>query len=174
MLFPRVRFSPAGLRVLLSAFFGLLAASPLSAGVILSVANPVIAGAPLDQLTLNGTLSASGVIVSLLPGNPPWQLTSSALSIVGLLTPSGLSLPDGGSYTGPIALVQITGSALPGIYPSNSFSISFDDDNGRTSFTNSVNLSADVQQSQVPEPATLFLIPVGLIAVGARRRLRGN
>ncbi len=154
---------------LLFAIFGLFAISNLSAGVVLTIDNPAIAGAPLDVFTLNGSLFASGVTVSLVPSSPPWNVSSAALTVLGVLTPSGLSLPDGGSYIGPIALVQIVGSTPVGSYSSNPFSISFDDDNGRTGYTNSVNLTAEVQ-APVPEPAGMLLAPAGLLAFFIRRR----
>ena len=155
--------------VILFAICGLLAASPLSAGVVLTVDNPAITGSPLDAFTLNGSLFANGVTVSLVPGGPPWTMSSPVLTVLGLLTPSGLSLPDGGSYSGPIALVQIDAGAPAGAYSNNPFSISFDDDNGRTYFTNSVNLTADVQ-AKIPEPAAVLLLPAGLIVLGILRR----
>jgi hypothetical protein len=113
------------------------------------------------------------VTAVLLPSSPAWNLSSSVLTVLGVLTPSGLTLPDGGSYNGPIALVEIGGGATDGNYPSNAFSISFDDDNGRTLFTNTVNLTVDVQtpaSASAPEPAALFLVPAGLIGVGIRKR----
>lgn len=155
---------------LLLLLLGLLPTSQLSAGLILAISNSTISGAPLDQVTLNGTLDASGVTVSIVPSAPPWTLSGSALVVIGLLVPSGLSIPDGGNYSGPIALVQIAGSTPDGSYPTNSFSISFDDDNGRRAFSNSVNLTVDVQ-SQVPEPSTVFLLSGGLVVLGLARRL---
>jgi hypothetical protein len=153
----------------LFAAFGLLAASNLSAGVLLTIDNPAITGAPLDVFTLNGSLFASGVTVSLVPSSPPWTVSSTALTVLGVLTPSGLSLPDGGSYLGPIALVQIVGGTPAGSYPTNPFSLSFDDDNGRTGYTNSVNLTAEVQ-APVPEPGGFLLLPAGLLAFLMGRR----
>jgi hypothetical protein len=153
---------------LLCAVFGLLAAFPLSAGVVLTVDNPAITGSPLDPFTLNGSLFATGVTVSLVPSSPPWTMSSPVLTVLGVLTPSGLWLPDGGSYVGPIALVQIDAGAPAGTYSSNPFSISFDDDNGRTLSTNSVNLTVDVK-ADVPEPSPLFLLPAGLLVLGIRR-----
>jgi hypothetical protein len=154
----------------LVALLALLGASALPAGVVLTIDNPDVLGAPLGQATLTGTLSATGVTAVLLPSSPAWNLSSSVLTVVGVLTPSGLMLPDGGSYIGPIALVEIGGGATDGNYSSNAFSISFDDDNGRTLFTNSVNLTVDVQTpASAPEPAALFLVPAGLIGVGIRK-----
>jgi hypothetical protein len=156
----------------LVALLALFAASDLTAGVVLTIDNADVLGAPLGQATLTGTLSAIGVTAVLLPSSPAWNLSSSVLTVIAL-TPSGLMLPDGGSYNGPIALVEIGGGAADGNYSSNAFSISFDDDNGRTLFTNSVNLTVEVQTpaaASAPEPAALFLVPAGLIGVGIRKR----
>jgi len=153
------------------AALGLFAASHLSAGVVLTIDNSAITGAPLDVFTLNGSLVASGVTVSLIPSSPPWSLSSPALTVIGILTPSGLSLPDGGSYIGPIAQVQIPGGTPDGSYSSNPFSISFDDENGRTFYTNSVNLTAEVE-TPIPEPQGWVLVSAGLLAFVTIRRYR--
>src|SRR5690349_17926992 len=123
--------------------FGLFTVSSLSGGVVLTIDNSAIAGTRLDTFTLPGSLVSSAITVSLIPGRPPWSLSSRALAVLGILTPSGLLRPDGGSYAGPLPQVQIAGGTWDGSYSDNPFSISFGDDSGRTFYTNGVSLTAD-------------------------------
>ena len=140
----------------------------------MTISNPAISGQPGDIVTLNGTLTATAD-VSLIPGTTPSLVTSSVL-ILGANRVTVSSLAMNATYTGPIVDVQISPSAVPGSYPTNSFQLSFDDADGRSGRTPAVNLPVGVLGPPgTPLPPTVVLVLTGVAALGLneiRRRRR--
>ena len=134
--------------------------APAKAGIILTLDNPSITGAPGQIFTLTGSIThadPSEDLVSL-------QSFSFTSSVLQLLTIHPGSAPYPGGYTGNILTVQILANASPGSYAANPFSLTFDSINGRTFSTNPVNLSVTVEA--VPEPGTLLLTLACLLCFG--------
>jgi hypothetical protein len=138
------------------------------AALILTVDNTVLTGPPGTQFTLTGSVLNENVTGEDLVWLEPALLTGTVLSVQDALLPDYIQY--GATYTGNIAVVGILGSAAPGVYPGNLLSFSFDTMNGRTVWTTTAALTANV--TSVPEPGTLGLLILGLAAVGAIRRRR--
>ena len=161
--------------IVAALFAGSAYAQPPHTQLTMTIDNPTITGLPGDVVTLTGTLSSDGD-VSATPGTIPSVLTSTVLTLgANRLTVNGLTATT--PYTGPIVDVQISPSAAPGSYPTNSFQLSFDDENGRSWLTNAPNLTVTVTAPPpgVPLPPTVVLLLTGLGAVGlyeVRRRSR--
>jgi hypothetical protein len=162
---------------ILTVFFAVSAYAQPHTNLTMTIDNPAITGLPGDVITLTGTLTSDGDISSV-PGSTSSVLTSTVLTLgSNRLTVNGLTAST--PYAGAIVDVQISPSAAPGSYPTNSFQLSFDDENGRTWLTNAPNLTVTVTQPPPPPPTplppTVLLLLAGLAAMGiyeVRRRNR--
>src|ERR1017187_6333736 len=135
--------------------FGLFLATAFADILTVSLDTTSLVGAPGTAVTFSGTiLNASGVEVFLNGAGGNLSSPELTLDLTPFFTLTPLSLLDGGSYSGDIFAVAISGVALPGDY-FGTFTILGGVDSQTFDPVGSVDFQVTVSDTTtVPEPSS--------------------
>lgn len=152
---------------LAAIFWGGASVSTAKADVIsITLDSFALMGSPNSSLTYTGTLqnnSGAEVFLNGAGGNLSYSELTLDLSPFFTFTP--LSIPDGGSYNGPLFAVAISAVALSGDY-SGTFTIQGGPDSSTFDTVGTADFQVSVSSvSSVPEPSTILLLGASIGAL---------
>lgn len=151
----------------------LLAGATGRASVIFDLDMPIRSGLPGDVLTFTGTLFNDDVVdVFFNAASATLPYPELGVDFTAFFTLIPLSLPSGGSYSGPIFDVDLTNNVIPGDY-FGSFTLQGGPDWSTVNDLASENFQVTVPgMSSVPEPSMVPVLSFLVLLYCATTRTR--
>lgn len=149
---------------------GVLVAWTSSASTLsLSLDSVSLTGIAGGSVTFTGTIqNSSGAEVFLNGAGGILTYSELTLDLTPFFTFTPLSIPDGQMYSGPLFAVAISGVALSGDYPGNTFYIQGGADSSTFDTVGTVDFEVDVSTgAAVPEVSSGNLAGIGCIFITA-------